>query len=210
MKKKSAFASVAGAAFVALVVLLWPSEETALTRRSVASEEEEKSALSDVTRCRINRGPLASEEDSDELTQRPVASEEEGAQSEDEPETPEEKAQAAYEKVFDAFVAKQEKESWKPTAADVVRYKAAFDTLTAEQKLEEIPHAQNLFEDTAFDFLKAVLMDPKEPQDVLESIYYDLLNRPEELKYPVLREVHEVKNHPLRKEIEELDEMLGD
>jgi len=199
MRKRIVCILVACVALVALVVLLWPRENASPLVDAVSSPRE------------IRKDHLfpARGEDTASTEEEDVSDEEE-AQSEDEPETPEEKAQAAYEEAFDAFVAQQEKEGWKPTPADIVRYKKLFDTLTDEQKLEEIPHAQNLFEDSAFGFLKAVLMDPKEPQDVLESIYYDLLNRPEELKYSVLREVYGVKDHPLRKEIEELDEMLGD
>lgn len=124
--------------------------------------------------------------------------------------TPQELALSAWEKAFDGFVKLQEDEKWKPSEADIAKFKVLFDKMDAEQRLEQIPHAQNLFSDASFGFLKAILMDPSEPQDVLESIYHDLLNRPEELKYPVLREVHKVKNHPLRGEIEELDAMLGD
>ena len=123
--------------------------------------------------------------------------------------TPQEFALSAWEKAFDGFVKQQEDEKWKPSEADIAKFKALFDEMDAEQRLEQVPHAQNLFSDASFGFLKAILMDPSEPQDVLESIYHDLLNRPEELKYPVLREVHKVKNHPLRGEIEELNAMLG-
>lgn len=126
------------------------------------------------------------------------------AEAEDEPEqlTPQEQALANWEKSFDGFVKLQESENWKPSEMDIAKFKALFDEMDAEQRLEQIPHAQNLFLDASFGFLKAILMDPSEPHDVLASIYHDLLNRSEELKYPVLREVYKVKNHPLRGEIE--------
>lgn len=133
-----------------------------------------------------------------------------GDESKEEQPTQQELALANWEKSFDGFVKLQEDEKWTPSETDIAKFKTLFDKMDAEQRLEQVPHAQNLFSDASFGFLKAILMDPSEPQDVLESIYYDLLNRHEELKYPVLREVYKVKNHPLRDEIEGLDEMLGD
>ena len=140
-----------------------------------------------------------------------AAAEESAADEEEEAEvlTPQEQALVNWEKTLDAFVERQEDENWQPTKAEVAKFKSLFDQLDAEQRLEEIPHAQNLLLDSAYGFLKAILLDPTEPQEVLESIYNDLLNRPEELKYPVLREVYRVKQHPLRGEIKELDEMMG-
>ena len=151
-------------------------------------------------------GEEATDEDEESAEDEEPAEDEE---EEEEPLTPEEQALANWEKAFDAFVERQDDETWQPTQADIAKFKSLFDQLDAEQQLEQIPHAQNLFSDSSFGFLKAILLDPAESQEVLESIYNDLLNRPEELKYPVLREVYQVKQHPLRGEIEELDEMMG-
>lgn len=91
-----------------------------------------------------------------------------------------------------------------PTAAEVRQFKTVFDRLTDEEKLEHIPEAQNLLSDNAFACLEAILMDVKEPEDVLSSIYHDLLNRPEELKNPILRKIAAEKDHPLAEEVKEL------
>lgn len=132
----------------------------------------------------------------------------------DVPEDPEpteqERVLAVWEQSFDVFVKRQDDETWKPAETEIAQFKALFDKMDVAQRLEQIPHAQNLFSDASFGFLKAILMDPTEPQEVLESIYYDLLNRPEELKYPILREVYAVPVHPLRGEIEELAGVLGE
>ena len=115
----------------------------------------------------------------------------------------------AWEKIFDELV-KFQNEGNRPTAKHVADFKAAFDKLSDEVKLENIPHAQNLFTDASIDYLTVILFDTKEPKDVLSSIYYDLLNRPEELKMPIIRKLAADKNHPLSEEALDLLVMVDD
>lgn len=119
--------------------------------------------------------------------------------------TVQERALAAWEQAFEQIVQQQETEGWRPTQQDIARFKALFDGMDSQMRLEQIPHAQHLFNDAAFGFLKAILMDPAEPQAVLESIFYDLLRRPATLQQAILREVYAVKHHPLRDAIEAVD-----
>ena len=115
----------------------------------------------------------------------------------------------AWEKLFDGLV-KLQNEGNKPTTKQVADFKAAFDKLSDEVKLENIPHAQNLFTDASIDYLTVILFDTKEPKDVLSSIYYDLLNRPEELKMPIIRKLAADKSHPLSEEAFDLLVMVDD
>lgn len=114
-----------------------------------------------------------------------------------------------WEKIFDELV-KFQNEGNGPTTKQVADFKAAFDKLSDEVKLENIPHAQNLFTDASIDYLTVILFDTKEPKDVLSSIYYDLLNRPEELKMPIIRKLAADKNHPLSEEALDLLVMVDD
>lgn len=114
-----------------------------------------------------------------------------------------------WEKVFDGLV-KLQNEGNKPTTKQVADFKAAFDKLSDEVKLENIPHAQNLFTDASIEYLTMILFDTKEPKDVLSSIYYDLLNRPEELKMPIIRKLAADKSHPLSDEALDLLVMVED
>lgn len=86
----------------------------------------------------------------------------------------------------------------------VAAFKAMFDALDADEKNSYAHHAANLIPDANVACLRAILTDVSEPQEVLETIYYDLLNRPDEIKIPILREVAELENHPLREEVREL------
>ena len=114
-----------------------------------------------------------------------------------------------WEKIFDGLV-KLQNEGKSPTAKQVADFKAAFDRLSDEVKLENIPHAQNLFTDASIEYLTVILFDTKEPKDVLSSIYYDLLNRPEELKMPIIRKLAADKSHPLSDEALDLLVMVDD
>ena len=125
------------------------------------------------------------------------------------PKTESEIAYEEWEKIFDGLVRFQN-EGKRPTAKQVADFKAAFDKLSDEVKLENIPHAQNLFTDASIDYLTVILFDTKEPKDVLSSIYYDLLNRHEELKMPIIRKLAADKNHPLSDEALDLLVMVDD
>lgn len=114
-----------------------------------------------------------------------------------------------WEKIFDGLV-KLQNEGKSPTAKQVADFKAAFEKLSDEVKIENIPHAQNLFMDASIDYLTVILLDTKEPKDVLSSIYYDLLNRPEELKMPIIRKVAADKSHPLSEEAFDLLVVVDD
>jgi hypothetical protein len=127
----------------------------------------------------------------------------------EQPKTESEIAYEEWEKVFDGLV-KLQNEGNKPTAKQVSDFKAAFDKLSDEVKLENIPHAQNLFTDVSIEYLTVILFDTKEPKDVLSSIYYDLLNRPEEFKMPIIRKLASDKSHPLSEEAFDLLVMIDD
>ena len=144
------------------------------------------------------------------VSQMKVAYEaEEISETNEEPKSEAEINYEEWEKVFDGLV-KLQNEGNKPTTKQVADFKAAFDKLSDEVKIENIPHAQNLFTDASIDYLTVILFDAKEPKDVLSSIYYDLLNRPEELKMPIIRKVAADKNHPLSEEVIDFLVMVDD
>ena len=136
-----------------------------------------------------------------------AVTEEEG--DDEPPKTDAEVAYEEWEKLFDGLV-KLQNEGKRPTTKQVADFKAAFDKLSDEVKLENIPHAQNLFTDASIEYLTVILFDTKEPKDVLSSIYYDLLNRPEELKMPIIRKLAADKSHPLSEEAFDLLVMVDD
>ena len=75
-------------------------------------------------------------------------------------------------------------------------------------KIENIHHAQNLFTDISIAYLTEILYDVNEPEDVLSSLYYDILNRAEELKMPIVRKLADDESHPLYNEAKDLLKMV--
>ena len=144
------------------------------------------------------------------VSQMKVAYEaEEISETNEEPKSEAEINYEEWEEVFDGLV-KLQNEGNKPSVKQVANFKAAFDKLSDEAKLENIPHAQNLFRDESIEYLTVILFDPKESKEVLESIYHDILNRPEELKMPIIRKLANSPTHPCRDEAKWILDAVGE
>jgi hypothetical protein len=79
----------------------------------------------------------------------------------------------------------------------IYAFKESFDSLSLKSKVDSIHDALNLLSDGQVDFLAAIFLDSQEPEDVLESIYMDLLNRNTETVADVFAMVAENESHPL-------------
>lgn len=81
--------------------------------------------------------------------------------------------------------------------AEGERLKQAFEELDPEDKLFAITQALNLFPDEQFTTLYPVLFDKGQPKEILDAIFSDALNRAEEIKLPLMRELRKDKTHPM-------------
>ena len=107
--------------------------------------------------------------------------------------TPRQQALAAWESLVDEVLAQKE----TPAAQQAKRVKEAFDKLDKEDQADGVRRALNLFPDEQFPALYAILFDKTEAPEVLDAIFSDALNRPEELKNPLLKELRLDREHPL-------------
>ncbi len=107
--------------------------------------------------------------------------------------TPREKAVAAWETLVDQVIEQKE----ASTAEQAKKVKEAFDTLDKEDQMDGIHRSLNLFPDEQFPALYAILYDKKENPEVLDAIFSDALNRPEEIKMPLMRELRKDPEHPM-------------
>jgi hypothetical protein len=57
--------------------------------------------------------------------------------------------------------------------------------------------ALNLIPDEQFFVLYPILYDKGEPEEVLDAIFSDALNRDEEIKIPLMKELRKDKTHPM-------------
>jgi len=104
------------------------------------------------------------------------------------------------EKLVDAFDALTDK--WlEPTAKgvtmeDVDAFVRRFAAVPKARKEECLHRALNLIPDENVMLLAGILMDKSQSTELVELVFNDVLNRDEEVKKPILRQIFQDKTHP--------------
>lgn len=123
-----------------------------------------------------------------------------------EPKTAREKAVEAWESLVDQLV--EQKDASPQEQA--TRVKEAFDKLDKEDQMDGIHRSLNLLPDEQFPSLYGILFDKAENAEVLDAIFSDALNRPEELKNPLMKELIKDKTHPCFFEAARILDVIGE
>ncbi|MEI7865477.1 MAG: hypothetical protein WCI38_08900, partial [Chthoniobacterales bacterium] len=79
--------------------------------------------------------------------------------------------------------------------------------LPPDAREEFVAHAVNLCEDEQFGLLGEIYLDAQNPRSVTEIIFNDVLNRPDEIKLPLLAKTLRNAAHPMAGEAREILEM---
>ena len=74
---------------------------------------------------------------------------------------------------------------------------AAMPGLPAEAQEQYIAHALNLCEDSDFSRAEEIYLRSNTPPSVAEAIFNDALNRPDEVKLPLMAKTMGLPNHPM-------------
>ena len=82
-----------------------------------------------------------------------------------------------------------------------------FPRISGEGQVEVAQHLSNLVEDSDYESLQKLLLDPKLPEDVLDVLIADILNRPNGVKLPTLLDVARTPNHAKAEEAKDLLEL---
>ena len=104
------------------------------------------------------------------------------------------------EKLVDAFDALTDK--WQEPAGDKVtmdevkKFREGLAKVPKSRKEECVQRALNLVPDENVMLLAGILFDKSQDREILELVYNDILNRDEDVKKPILREVFKDKEHP--------------
>lgn len=85
-----------------------------------------------------------------------------------------------------------------------------FPRLPKEGQVEVAQHLSNLVEDDAYAPLGKLLLDPKMPEDVLDILMADLLNRPNTVKLPMFLDIARTPDHAKAGEAKDLLELYLD
>ena len=91
-----------------------------------------------------------------------------------------------------------------PTDAKARQMLDMFPRLPADGQVEVAKHLCNLVSDQDYSRLAQFLADPHLPQDALDTLMADALNRPNSLKLPALLEVARTPEHPKAGEAKEV------
>lgn len=120
--------------------------------------------------------------------------------------TPREKAVERWESLVDQIIEQKD----VPAADQAPRVKEAFDKLDKADQMDGIHRSLNLFPDEQFPALYAILYDKTEDPEVLDAIFSDALNRPEELKNPLMKDLVKDKEHPCFFESARILDVIGE
>ena len=131
----------------------------------------------------------------------PVADEQDKEEGEPEPEmTEEEKKEAEEEKRVDEFDKAVDKwmepQGKAVTMEEVDKFRDMFRSVPKARKEECVHRALNLIPDENVMLLAGILFDKEQDKDILDLVYNDILNRDEDVKKPILKEIFKDKDHP--------------
>ena len=115
--------------------------------------------------------------------------------------TEEEKKEAEEEKRVEDFDSTVDKwmESGKDkvvTMADVDAFRELFRKVPKVRKEECVHRALNLIPDDNVMLLAGILFDKEQDKEILDLVYNDILNRDEDVKKPILKEIFKDREHP--------------
>ncbi|MCL2103880.1 MAG: hypothetical protein FWH21_02300 [Kiritimatiellaeota bacterium] len=152
----------------------------------------------------------------------------------DEPETPAEKALKRWEDIIAVFYEETEDEEGggdaesnngtgtaregdpalgtqpRVTLEDQLRIRDAFREMDEDNKMEEVHHAMNLLPDETVAVMYGVLFDKTQSEDIMDVIFSDILNRDEDIKNPMMREIRRDQTHPMYTEAARILDVIED
>ena len=209
MKKKfavlSVLASLATAA-VCVLVFLKPFQDNPAGESASGADPAPEGRESPSVGSDAKQAPVAEKEPDQEAPQD-GAEKEEPAHAAEAPSVPDAAADSSGTdaqsggdeavETFDALV-----DGWMDPAPggisidDMEKFAKAFSRLPEERKDEEIHRALNLLPDENVFLLAAILFDKKQSAEIVDTVFSDILNRPEEVKNPILDKILLDRNHP--------------
>lgn len=172
---------------------------------SVSKDEGTKSAqehTGETLRRPTSRHAAVPIEDDEALAEKAASkeSEKDDENVTEDPEDGESSPDDLEEKLVDAFDALTDK--WQEPAADKVtmdevkKFRERLAKVPKSRKEECVQRALNLVPDENVMLLAGILFDKSQDREILELVYNDILNRDEDVKKPILREVFKDKEHP--------------
>ncbi|MBO7721340.1 MAG: hypothetical protein J6T01_02945 [Kiritimatiellae bacterium] len=196
MKKKyMLFTAVASAAVLA--VIAWFAFCGGGSRRGAVENGDERYASADGGGADSTGGERPAKT---VWTEDGGDDDEEVAEEEEEPLTEEEKREEAEDaavEAFDELVDKWTDPAKKEiTMADIDKFGNMFRQVPEARRDECVHRALNLVPDENVMLLAGILMDKKMDEEIVQTVFNDILNRDEDVKKPILEQIFKDKTHP--------------
>lgn len=96
-----------------------------------------------------------------------------------------------------------------PTVDDALAFAMKFRALPGERKEECLQRALNLVPDENVMVLVGILMDKTQERECIQLVFDDILNRPEDVKMPILERIRSDKKHPCNADAEWIFDVTG-
>lgn len=138
-------------------------------------------------KAQVPAATAAGEQDKPDAEPEPEMTEEEKREAE------EEKRVDEFDKAVDKWMEPQGKDV---TMEEVDKFRDMFRRVPKARKDECVHRALNLIPDENVMLLAGILFDKEQDKDILDLVYNDILNRDEDVKKPILKEIFKDKDHP--------------
>ena len=93
---------------------------------------------------------------------------------------------------------------------DVQEFVRKFNAIPPPLRKGSVHRALNLIPDANVALLAGVLFDKSQPKEIVREVFNDIVNRPEEVKEPILKEIVKDKTHPCCSDAEWIFEVTGE
>ncbi len=123
----------------------------------------------------------------------PDAEPETAMTEEEKKEAEEDKRVEEFDKAVDKWMEPQGK---AVTMEEVDKFRDMFRRVPKARKDECVHRALNLIPDENVMLLAGILFDKEQDKEIIDLVYNDILNRDEDVKKPILREIFKDKDHP--------------
>jgi hypothetical protein len=111
---------------------------------------------------------------------------------------------------WEAMIDKVAELTTKPTVERATQIRDMFMGLNKADQMNAITTALHLLPDEQFPLLYILLFDKTQEFELLDEIFSDALNRPEEIKVPLMKLLMQDKEHPLSSEAERILDATGE
>ena len=96
------------------------------------------------------------------------------------------------------------------TVEDIRAFVRAFNAVPVSRRKGALHRALNLIPDANVALLAGVLFDKSQPKEIVREVFNDVVNRPEEAKEPILKEIAKDKTHPCYSDAQWIFEVTGE